>query len=155
MFRKTKRPALAPEPAVPGSSPRPAGPETSVVGSGVTIKGDVHGEGEVMIQGRLEGELKIQGTVSIGPDGRSVGRVVADEVVLNGTIEGEVEASRRLVISASGVLNGGMQCPRLVVEEGGRLQGRCRMSAQPEGAPEAERHRPLLPSFQEAVESGG
>jgi len=126
------------------------------VGSGVTIKGDIHGSGEVLIQGQIEGELKIQGTVSIGPGGRSVGRVVADEVILDGTIEGEVEAGRRLVISASGVLNGGMQCPRLVVEEGGRLQGRCRMSPVPEGAPEREkeRERPLLPSFQEAVDSG-
>jgi cytoskeletal protein CcmA (bactofilin family) len=154
VFRKSKRPTLNPEPAAPSSSPRPAGPEASVIGNGVSIKGDIHGDGEVVIQGRLEGELKIQGTVSIGPDGHSKGRVVADEVVLDGTIEGEVEAGQRLVISASGVLNGGMHCPRLVVEEGGRLQGRCHMSAQPEGAPAQERERPLLPSFQEAVESG-
>jgi cytoskeletal protein CcmA (bactofilin family) len=108
----------------------------------------------VVLEGRLEGEMDIRGMVSIGPDGTTVGRISAQEVVLKGSVEGEVEASNRLVITASGKLSGGMDAPRLVIEEGGRLQGRCRMSAGArEGVADLEEKPPLLPSFQEALES--
>jgi cytoskeletal protein CcmA (bactofilin family) len=131
-----------------GKGLRPArglsGDQTSL-GRGVRLKGTLEGSGEVRLEGHVEGQLRVQGRVLVAAGGELRGDIEGHEVVLEGAVHGEVHARERLVLAASGLLMGGIVSPRLVIEEGGRFQGRCRMTrgetrheAEPAGPPKGE-----------------
>ena len=56
--------------------------EPTVIGEGAVIEGNIRASGRVQIDGRLEGKLEVDGSVSIGPNGAIIGEVIADELAL-------------------------------------------------------------------------
>lgn len=101
------------------------------------------GEGVVQIDGEVEGEIAISGSVVVTPTGLVKGPVTADVVHLAGRIEGSVTAREYLRLEQSGQLEGDVSTASLVVEEGGRLNGRSSMLKPPKGDPELASVKPV------------
>jgi cytoskeletal protein CcmA (bactofilin family) len=78
------------------------------------------------IDGRLRGDVIASGLVWIGEAARVKARIQAAEVVVAGVVEGEVEASERIQLLATGRVSGALRAPRLVLADGSFLEGRCR-----------------------------
>jgi cytoskeletal protein CcmA (bactofilin family) len=64
-----------------GDSTRPA---TTTIGAGITLKGELHGEGALMMLGRFEGDIVLEGSVPVGADARLEGNVSAHTIIVAG-----------------------------------------------------------------------
>ena len=98
----------------------------SVLAPGLRILGEIETEGTITIEGRLEGNLQGRTQVLIAPGGVVLGDIVADEVVVVGRVDGNISATSRIELRHGGVIQGDLTTPRLVVHEGGVVNGRLR-----------------------------
>ena len=85
--------------------------------------GDIAGDGNLDILGRLEGAVHIGGTLTVGPDALVLADIVAATVRIDGRVEGRVRVAGEVTIGARGCLVGEVE-GLLEVEEGGVFQGR-------------------------------
>lgn len=100
---------------------------TTVIASGVTLTGTLRGEGVVQVEGVVEGEIELKGATIVAATGLVKGPVSADVVQVAGRIEGGVLARDHMRLEKTGSLEGDVTTVSLVVEDGGRLNGRSSM----------------------------
>jgi cytoskeletal protein CcmA (bactofilin family) len=103
-----------------------AGDEAPVViGQGMIIKGSLHSENDVFLDGELEGDLDVENCrLMIGPHGKVFANVKAREVDIHGIITGNVETTERTSIRASGQLMGDVRTGGIVIESGAMFKGK-------------------------------
>ena len=108
-------------------SAEPASPDEveTLLGPGTHFEGLITFRGRVRLDGEMSGEIVGHGLLVLGAGARARARVEVDELVVEGEIEGDVRASQRVELLASGCIRGDVETPRLMIAEGGRLLGRC------------------------------
>jgi cytoskeletal protein CcmA (bactofilin family) len=105
------------------------------IGKSISIKGDLTGNEDIAIEGRVEGKVDLPaGQLTIGANGTVKGEVNAKAVVVIGRVAGNVIGSERVEIQATGVVEGDVQSPKLVVAEGAQLNGAIKMGSGSKGA---------------------
>ena len=92
----------------------------SIIDDGFSIEGSIEFNGELLIRGRLSGNVKGD-TVTIAEEGEAKADMTIRRLTVGGRFEGEVRASEELVILPSGSCAGKVMCKSLVVKEGGAL----------------------------------
>ena len=128
---------MSPEPAVkretdyladvaPSAARRPVSREAkeSVISSDITITGKINGAGHVRIAGRFEGDVHIEGDLTVDAGAKLTGSVHANSVTIGGEIEGNIETAASVEILSTGVLNGDLKAGTLTVASGSRMRGR-------------------------------
>ena len=96
-----------------------------VIGQGMIIKGSLHSENDVFLDGEIEGDLDVENCrLMIGPHGKVVANVRAREVDIHGIMKGNVETSERTSIRASGQLMGDVRTGGIVIESGALFKGK-------------------------------
>ncbi len=96
----------------------------SFIGEGITVVGSMDfGNGEVRLDGRLEGKILGHGTLIIGDKGSLQGEVDVGALVLHGRVDGIVVASDSIRIARTGRLCGRVHAVRFIMEEGGIFEG--------------------------------
>lgn len=101
------------------------------IGKSIVIKGDLSGNEDLVIEGKVEGKVDLPNNrLTIGAGGQVHAQVHAKNVVVVGRVAGNVSAGERLEIQASGIVEGDVEAPRLVVAEGAVLNGSVKMSAK-------------------------
>jgi len=101
----------------------------TLLAKGVVLKGEIHVDGTVRIDGRLDGEIQTKGHVIIGEDGLVQGMITAGTVVSSGRIKAKVTANERIQLLKTATLIGEVLTPILIMEEGAKLQGSTDMGA--------------------------
>ena len=121
---------------------------TTVLGPGISWKGDLRGKGGVRIEGALEGEISIRGMVIVGETGRVTSETIkADSVVVAGVVNGQI-LSEKLEIRATGRVYGDVTTKSFSTDEGAFLRGKVTMeddvdlSDLPSDAKESEEETP-------------
>jgi len=94
----------------------------SVLAEGIAITGDIYGDGELLIEGSLDGSVRCN-ALTVGETGSVRGRIVADIVLIRGTIEGEVEA-RQVTLAKTARVIGDVCHVILAVDAGAVVEGR-------------------------------
>jgi cytoskeletal protein CcmA (bactofilin family) len=109
----------------------PSGPkETTYFGKNLKITGNVSGDGDLIILGRLEGEFNLKGKLQIAEPAEIVGFVKANDVAVKGNISGNISATQKVHLDQTARVKGQIACPKLSVEEGASFDGEVKMSAQ-------------------------
>lgn len=94
------------------------------IGKSISIKGDVIGDEDTVIEGTVEGRVELKNHhLTIGPNGNVKGEVSAKQVTVVGRITGNITAHERIELSESGRVEGDLAAPRLLVQEGAQLNG--------------------------------
>ncbi len=94
------------------------------IGKSVLIKGELSGNEDLYIDGQVEGTIELrEHNLSVGPNGQVHANVNAKEVVILGTVKGDVLAADRLEIKKSGSLQGDLVAARVVIEDGAYFKG--------------------------------
>ena len=92
-------------------------------GQSIVIKGDISGGEDLLIAGRVEGSITLAGrALTLAAGSQVVGVVSASAVTLSGHVDGSVEATERLEIKNTAVIEGDLSTPKLVVADGARLK---------------------------------
>ncbi len=118
---------------VPGS-PGEGKPET-VIGSTTSIEGaTIKSDGNLRIDGSVEGEIEVAGAVVVGKTGRVIANIRASQVFVAGAVKGDIEAPQGLEITNSGKVFGNITVGNLQIEQGGVFRGQSFMGG--EGAQE-------------------
>ena len=123
-------PAPAPAPAAPARTAAPAPVATSacVIGAKTQFKGEITGTETVLVDGLVEGTVRITGDLRIGRGGTVKATVSAQSVAVAGELVGDCHAAHRVEIEASGKLTGNIRAPRVVIVEGATFRGNSDMS---------------------------
>jgi len=110
--------ASAPTPHIPESR----GP--AVIGKSVMIKGQIFSREDLTIDGEIDGSVELhEHRLTVGPNGKLQAGVKAREVVVLGTIHGNVEASDKIDIRKDAKLVGDIKTTRIVIEDGAYFKG--------------------------------
>ena len=116
-------------PVTPPVTPvQPDGSSESVHSSGllsrgVSIKGSVKFQSELLIDGNVEGTIDSTGVLTIGEHASIRGNVRANSVRVGGTVQGNIFATQRCELQAGCTLHGDIEAPRLVVDENATFFG--------------------------------
>jgi cytoskeletal protein CcmA (bactofilin family) len=104
------------------------------LGAGTVYQGRLSFQGAVRIDGSFSGEVLSEGSLIVGKDAQLEGMLNVGDLLLSGHFTGEVQAKRRVTIHKTGVLQGAVYTPALVMEEGGLLDGQVIMQGSPPAA---------------------
>ena len=96
-------------------------PLTAFIGAGVQCKGVMNSEGEMHIEGCLEGEIHTKGTLRVGEQAVLKAQIQAGSVISKGQISGSIVARREVRLLSSAVVTGPVSTPHLSVEKGAKL----------------------------------
>lgn len=99
------------------------------VGPKIFIRGEIIGEEDLLIQGKVEGSIDLSGHhLTIGVNGAVIANVKAKIVTVEGNVAGDVSAEELIEIKASSQIKGNLICERVVLEDGARFRGSIDMS---------------------------
>jgi cytoskeletal protein CcmA (bactofilin family) len=91
-------------------------------GQSIVIKGDISGSEDLVIAGRVEGSISLDGRVlTLAQGSHVVGEISAGTVVVSGTVEGTIDAEQRLDIKSTAVVDGKLSTSKLIVADGSTL----------------------------------
>lgn len=108
----------------------PTSSDRTVLGLGWRLKGRVYGKGQLILQGGFEGELDIQGRLTVDPSANVIGTFRAEEIRIGGRLEGTLESSRILALEKTARVDGQIQTPRLQMADGAQLNAQIEMKTK-------------------------
>ena len=97
--------------------------QTGVLGAGLAFKGEVSGEGDLVIAGSFEGEINVTGTVRVGEDAEVEANISAAMILIAGVVRGNVSANTHVEMLPTGTLTGTVRSGSLIAAEGASLRG--------------------------------
>ena len=133
------------EPETPTrSTPQPAAPpsrstgQSATIGASIRIKGDLSGDEDLLIQGQIQGKIKLQShNVTVGPSGRVKADIRGRTIRVEGEVDGNLYGEEEIVIRSSGRVQGNLQAPRVTLENGSSFKGSIDMDAEGQKGPAA------------------
>ncbi len=126
------RPVSQAPPAAPAAAAQ-RGATACVIGPRVQLKGELHGAEPVLVEGTVEGSVRLTAELRVAQGGTVKADVSAHTVVVAGELVGDCQATERVVIEASGRLTGNIRAPRIVIAEGASFRGTSDMSGRAGG----------------------
>jgi len=98
------------------------------VGQSVSIKGELSGSEDMVLHGKMEGRISLPNhMLTVGTQAAVKADIAARAVVVKGVVTGNVTAGEKLEIQSNGTVLGDVISPRLVIADGGSLQGKVEM----------------------------
>ena len=96
----------------------------SVIGSSITIKGEVSGSQDVVIRGRVEGQLSLTGcNITVGKEGRIKADLLARVIQVDGFVDGLLQGEEQILLSETGRVRGKLIAPQVILQEGCNFKG--------------------------------
>ncbi|MBK9168072.1 MAG: polymer-forming cytoskeletal protein [Bryobacterales bacterium] len=137
----------------------------ATVGKSVSIKGQIFSREDLVIEGEVDGSIELpEHRVTIGPHGRLNAAIRAREIVVLGSIVGNVEATDKIDIRKDARLVGDIKTARIIIEDGAYFKGsidiikeepaRVAPKAQPPAAPPVQASSPAPASSVQAAAGG-
>jgi cytoskeletal protein CcmA (bactofilin family) len=105
------------------------------IAAGTRVQGEISGATEVLVDGEVAGEVRVEAAVVVGADGVVEGPISAPVVRVGGRVVGDVQATDRVEVLATGGLEGNISAPRVVISEGAFFKGRIEMTKAKESRP--------------------
>lgn len=95
-----------------------------MIGSKVKVNGDIISSEDLLVEGEVTGTITLSDNeLVVGTSGRVEANISAKTVRIEGEVKGDIDGSERVVICASGNVQGNVSSPRVMLEDGGRFKG--------------------------------
>ena len=105
--------------------------EATLIGPSMVIKGELSCGEDLYIDGQVEGTIDPKGNrLTIGPHGRVKANVIASAVIVQGKLNGSVQASDRVDLKQSAVVTGDIAAQRISIDEGAYFKGRVNIQTE-------------------------
>src|SRR5271154_5169815 len=119
------QPAAAPSVPATESAAATAGRTASRITSGLKIQGEFSGTADLYIDGEVQGKIRLgNARVTVGPNGKVQADIEAREIVIDGTVQGNLKAGESAHFGASSRVTGSVLTPRIGIDDGASLRGK-------------------------------
>ncbi len=126
------------------------------VGSGTSVTGEATFKAMLRVDGHLSGRVSSSsGTLIVGANGKVDANIEVAVAVIHGTINGDIIATQRLELGRAAKVNGNIQTPSLVIEQGGIFEGSCKMLQMSAAADKNKKDQPLDASGMKPITADG
>lgn len=105
--------------------------ESSVIGRGSVVRGNVRGEGNLEILGRVEGDVNVTGDVTLGEEALVRGNITGVQVTVAGAVQGDLRGNEAVLIERGGRVIGDLTAPRIGIAPGALVKGSVRTDGEP------------------------
>ncbi len=131
----------APSASAPVRSSVPGAKQTAILGPGLTVKGQIIGDEDLHIEGKVEGPITLKGQrLTVGKTGEVVSDVQAKEIVVFGKVRGNLHASDRVEVKNDGSVIGNIIGGRVLIEDGAYLKGQIEIQRDKNHSSHSEKH---------------
>ncbi|HKV04920.1 MAG TPA: polymer-forming cytoskeletal protein [Candidatus Acidoferrales bacterium] len=101
------------------------GRSASRIAAGLKIQGEFSGSSDLYIDGEMQGKIHLaDARVSVGPNGRVQADIDAREIVIDGSVQGNLKASEAIRLGGSSRVAGSVLTPRIAIDDGSRFRGK-------------------------------
>ena len=104
----------------------------TIIGASIKVKGNFQGQGDIIIEGMLEGSLKTDANIFIGDQAKVIANIEAHDTIIAGEVRGNIKAKNYLAISGTAKIFGDVQYGEISVEKGAVINGQL-LAATEEG----------------------
>lgn len=112
--------------AAPKTATAPNGMTT--ISSGLKINGEISGDSDLYIEGETQGKIRLTNArVTVGTNGCVQADIEAREIIIEGSVQGNLKAGERVQLGAQSKVQGSVLTPRFAIEDGARLRGQVEM----------------------------
>ncbi len=141
-----------PEAPRPARTPVERIKECALIGASISIKGDLSGEEDLVVQGQVSGAISFfDHSVTIGKQGRVQADVYGKIISIEGEVEGNLFGEDKIIIRQSGNVRGDLHAPQVILEEGCKFKGSIDMEPPaPSSKPRQAKSEPKLESPEQA-----
>ncbi|HXC68896.1 MAG TPA: polymer-forming cytoskeletal protein [Pyrinomonadaceae bacterium] len=113
------------------------------VGGGTVVTGEANFKAMMRVDGHLSGRVSSSsGTLIVGANGKVDANIEVAVAVIHGTINGDIIATQRLELGRAAKVNGNIQTPSLIIEQGAMFEGTCKMMQMATAADKAKKETP-------------
>jgi cytoskeletal protein CcmA (bactofilin family) len=139
MWKKSDSESLQPEGKTPtavltqphNGPVAPAG-APATIGPSMTIKGELIGDEDLVIQGKVEGRVDLRKhNITVGKSGRVKADLFGQSIRVEGEVEGNLFGDKQVAVQQSGVVQGNITAPRVSLEDGSKFKGSINMEPKP------------------------
>jgi cytoskeletal protein CcmA (bactofilin family) len=133
MFERSKRdtseanndfPAFEARETQRSETPPSRSRDAAVIGPSIQIKGDLSGEEDLIIQGKVNGTIQLrEKSLTVGSQGQVDANVLAHSIIVEGKVTGDLYGSERVSIRKTGNVQGNIVSPKVGLDEGCRFKG--------------------------------
>ena len=102
--------------------------EVTIIGAGVVLEGKLSSNGNIRIDGAINGDIIANGSVTVGETGEITGEIKAEVISIGGKVTGSINSKEKAVLESKAVLKGDIVTKILVVEAGAIFDGSSKMS---------------------------
>ncbi len=96
---------------------------TGVIGKGLFIKGELHGEEDLIIEGRVEGIITLKKDLVIETTGVILADIQTENITVKGEMRGNMAATEKIEIHSGARVVGDVEAPRVVIHDGAHFKG--------------------------------
>jgi len=123
-----QKPTSVPVAQSPAPAPNSAASTSSRIGPGLKIQGEISGTSDLYIDGETQGRINLtDGRVTVGSRGRVRAEIEARDIVVEGSVHGNMRASERVRLGPASSALGTVSAPRVVIDDGAQFRGRVDM----------------------------
>ena len=102
----------------------PASGRSAVIGPKIRINGDITGEENLIVEGRVQGSIQLaEHSVDVGQTGQVHADITAKVVKVDGEVRGDITGHEKVTISRTGNVQGNIVAPRMTLEDGAKFKG--------------------------------
>lgn len=102
--------------------------KSTVISKDITFTGSINGDGVILVEGNVNGNIDIVGEIKVFDSGAVNGPIIADDVIVAGDITGNIIAYNKLIIAQTGKVTGTIITNSLTIDDGGRFNGKSIMN---------------------------
>ena len=122
-IRSSPTPAPTPQSTMPSpAATRSAASQSATIGPSMTVKGEIRSREELLVDGEVEGMLESQSLLTVGPNGKVRANIKAREVVIFGSVRGDVEVTEKIAIREQGSLIGNIKSEGISIDDGAYIK---------------------------------
>jgi len=109
--------------AVPANTPASSG-RAALIGPGIHINGDISGDEDLVIEGKVDGKIRLDlHQIEVGQGGKVNADITAKVIKIAGEVRGDITGTEKVIILRSGNVHGNIVAPRMTLEDGAIFKG--------------------------------
>jgi cytoskeletal protein CcmA (bactofilin family) len=101
----------------------------TIIGASIKVKGNFQGQGNIIVEGIIEGSLKTEANLFIGDTAKVLANIESKDAIINGEVRGNVKAKNYLALGETAKIFGDVQCGEMSVARGAIINGQMIMLA--------------------------